>query len=75
MGPDSPEARDISRRTDLLVGKLLDAVYKQVGAANVITATICSTTDNKPANVCTQPAIKDIQSGLPTTVSTTTTGK
>jgi hypothetical protein len=36
-----------------------------LGSANVITATICATTDNKPANVCTDPAIKAIQANLP----------
>lgn len=41
-----------------------------IGTANVMTATICSTTNNKPSNVCDQPAIKSIQSQLPTTVTT-----
>ena len=36
MGPDSPEARDISIRTDLLIGKLLDAAEKQVGRDQVM---------------------------------------
>ncbi len=36
MGPDSPEVRDISIRTDRLLGKLLDAVDKSVGLANVL---------------------------------------
>ena len=31
------------------------------GAANMITATICKTTNNQPSNVCTTPAIKTIQ--------------
>ena len=31
------------------------------GAANMITATICKTTNNQPANVCTAPAIKAIE--------------
>jgi predicted AlkP superfamily pyrophosphatase or phosphodiesterase len=35
MGPDAPEIRDISRRTDLLLGKLLTAIDKQVGLDNV----------------------------------------
>lgn len=35
MGPDSPDVRDISRRTDILLGKLLDALDKQVGLQNV----------------------------------------
>jgi hypothetical protein len=37
-----------------------------LGAANVITATICKTTANKPANVCNEGAIQAIQSELPT---------
>ncbi|MES1261305.1 MAG: alkaline phosphatase family protein [Acidobacteriota bacterium] len=36
MGPDSPEVRDISVRTDLLLGKLLDLVDRQVGLNNVV---------------------------------------
>ncbi len=35
-GPDSPEVRDISIRTDRVLGKLLDAVDKSIGLANVI---------------------------------------
>jgi predicted AlkP superfamily pyrophosphatase or phosphodiesterase len=37
VGPDAPEIRDISRRTDLLIGKLIDAAVKQAGAGNVVT--------------------------------------
>ena len=29
-----------------------------VGSANVLTATICATTDQQPANVCTSPGVK-----------------
>ena len=36
LGPDSPEVRDISIRTDRLIGKLLDQVDKQVGLSNTI---------------------------------------
>ncbi len=36
MGPDSPEVRDISIRTDRLLGKLFDFVDKNVGMANVL---------------------------------------
>jgi predicted AlkP superfamily pyrophosphatase or phosphodiesterase len=36
MGPDAPEVRDISIRTDRLLGKFLDFVDKQVGLANVV---------------------------------------
>ena len=43
-----------------------DIAKGALGAANVITATICETTGNKPANVCTNPAIQSIQSQLPT---------
>ncbi len=35
-GPDSPEARDISLRTDLLLGKLFDLADKQVGRGNYV---------------------------------------
>lgn len=36
VGPDAPEVRDISRRTDLLLGKLLEVLDKQVGLSNVL---------------------------------------
>jgi hypothetical protein len=36
VGPDDPEVRDISIRTDRLLGKLLDAVDRQVGLSNVV---------------------------------------
>jgi Domain of unknown function (DUF929) len=36
-----------------------------VGTANVMTATICKTTGNKPANVCNNAAIQAIQAQLP----------
>ncbi|MGI8745901.1 MAG: alkaline phosphatase family protein [Bryobacteraceae bacterium] len=36
MGPDSPEVRDISIRTDRILGKLLDYVDSQVGAGNTL---------------------------------------
>jgi thiol-disulfide isomerase/thioredoxin len=35
-----------------------------VGAANAITAAICKVTNNKPTNVCTQPAIAALQTKL-----------
>ncbi len=35
LGPDSPEVRDISIRTDRLLGKLLDFIDTNVGLANV----------------------------------------
>jgi hypothetical protein len=35
-GPDSPEVRDISIRTDQLVGKLLDFVNARVGQGNIL---------------------------------------
>jgi hypothetical protein len=35
-GPDSPEVRDISIRTDRLLGKLLDYIDKDVGLSNVM---------------------------------------
>jgi predicted AlkP superfamily pyrophosphatase or phosphodiesterase len=36
VGPDSPEVRDISIRTDLLLGKLLEQANQRVGAENVV---------------------------------------
>ncbi|HUB32440.1 MAG TPA: alkaline phosphatase family protein [Bryobacteraceae bacterium] len=36
VGPDDPEVRDISRRTDILIGKLLDKVERGVGAGNLL---------------------------------------
>ncbi|MDP9171564.1 MAG: alkaline phosphatase family protein [Acidobacteriota bacterium] len=35
-GPDAPAVRDISIRTDLLLGKFMDLVDSRVGAANVV---------------------------------------
>ena len=37
-----------------------------IGTANAFTATVCKITDNKPAKVCDNSMIKDIQSQLPT---------
>ena len=37
VGPDAPEVRDISRRTDLLLGKLIAAAERQAGIGNVVT--------------------------------------
>jgi Domain of unknown function (DUF929) len=62
---------------DVLQGKTHDEVGKAMsdtstdigkgalGSANVITATICATTGNKPTAVCNDPAIQAIQSQLP----------
>lgn len=36
LGPDAPEVRDISRRTDLLLGKLLDFVAARVGQSDTL---------------------------------------
>ena len=36
LGPDAPEVRDISRRTDLLLGKLLDFINARIGQANTL---------------------------------------
>jgi predicted AlkP superfamily pyrophosphatase or phosphodiesterase len=36
VGPDAPEVRDISRRTDLLLGKLFAEIDSRVGLGNVI---------------------------------------
>jgi predicted AlkP superfamily pyrophosphatase or phosphodiesterase len=36
VGPDDPAVRDISIRTDRLLGKLLDAVEQRVGAGNML---------------------------------------
>jgi predicted AlkP superfamily pyrophosphatase or phosphodiesterase len=36
LGPDAPEVRDISRRTDLLVGKLLDFINARLGQDNTL---------------------------------------
>lgn len=36
VGPDAPEVRDISIRTDRLLGKLMDYVDSRVGAGNVL---------------------------------------
>ena len=37
VGPDAPEVRDISRRTDILLGKLIAAAERQAGVGNVLT--------------------------------------
>jgi predicted AlkP superfamily pyrophosphatase or phosphodiesterase len=36
VGPDAPEVHDISVRTDILIGKLMDYIDSRVGAGNVI---------------------------------------
>src|SRR5215510_13648472 len=36
VGPDAPEVRDISIRTDLLIGKLLDFIDSKIGAGNTL---------------------------------------
>jgi len=36
VGPDAPEVRDISIRTDRLLGKLMDYIDSQVGAGNTL---------------------------------------
>jgi|SRR5579872_2116324 len=36
LGPDAPEVRDISIRTDQLIGKLLDFIDARVGAGNTL---------------------------------------
>ena len=36
LGPDAPEVRDISLRTDLLIGKLLDFIDSKIGAGNTL---------------------------------------
>ena len=36
LGPDSPEVRDISIRTDMLIGKLLDFIDAKIGAGNAL---------------------------------------
>ncbi len=41
-----------------------DIAKGAVGTANSITAAICTTTDNKPANVCNNPAVQAIQASL-----------
>jgi Domain of unknown function (DUF929) len=43
-----------------------------VGAANSLTAAICNTTGNKPANVCNTQAVKAVQAKLPTQVGQST---
>jgi len=36
VGPDAPEVHDISVRTDILIGKLMDYIDSRVGAGNVL---------------------------------------
>ena len=36
-----------------------------IGTANTITATICKVDGDKPANVCSTPAVKTIEAQLP----------
>jgi len=36
VGPDAPEVRDISIRTDLLIGKLLDFIDSRIGSGNTL---------------------------------------
>ncbi len=39
-----------------------------VGAANMMTATICKVTGDKPTNVCSNSAIQALEAQLPTQV-------
>src|SRR6185312_376681 len=49
------------------MGDTSSAISKgSLGSANVITATICATTDNKPSSVCNNSTIQAIQKQLPT---------
>lgn len=41
-----------------------DSAKAIVGAANILTAAICSTTRNSPAAVCEQPAVRQLQAKL-----------
>jgi hypothetical protein len=50
-----------------------DVTQRIVGAANYLTAAICSATDNKPASVCDSDPIPDIRNTLPKTAITATT--
>jgi arylsulfatase A-like enzyme len=47
-GPDSPEAHEITLRTDVLLDKLFQAAAKQVGADNLL---VCLTADHGAAPV------------------------
>jgi predicted AlkP superfamily pyrophosphatase or phosphodiesterase len=38
LGPDAPEVRDISLRTDAVIGKLFEFIDQKVGAGNVLVA-------------------------------------
>lgn len=48
LGPDAPEVRDISRRTDALLGKLLDFINARVGQGNTL---VVFTADHGVASV------------------------
>jgi hypothetical protein len=70
VGPDAPEIRDISMRTDLLLGKLLTAVDKQVGLDNV---TFVLTADHGVAPVPEVNVQRNMPGGRITEASVTDT--
>ena len=41
-----------------------DIAQGALGTANVMTATICAVTDNKPADVCNDPTIQSLQTQI-----------
>ena len=67
----SPQVLQGKTRTDIageLSNASSDVTKGVVGAANMMTATICKVTGNKPANVCSNSAIQALEAQLPTQV-------
>ena len=56
--PLSPRRQDAGRDRGGLVGPEEPDRQAIVGAANVLTAAICATTNQQPANVCTSSGVK-----------------
>lgn len=63
-GPEVLEGKSWTQVTGDLLEPETDIAKGIGGSANVITAQICTLTDNNPADVCTAPAIKKIASEL-----------
>jgi hypothetical protein len=57
---------------DALSDPSSDIAKGAIGAANAITAAVCKVTNDKPANVCGNSAVKAIEAQLPTKVNTST---
>ncbi|MFN8017954.1 MAG: DUF929 family protein [Acidimicrobiales bacterium] len=64
--PKTLEGMTAAEIADAMHDPKSDVAKGAIGSANIITATICAATDNKPAKVCDTPAVRAAAAGLPT---------